>query len=88
MSSAEEYRGHERRSAPYKCSEERRLADIEHMLKGNGQEGIQARVIRIEEKLDSLIKGKIQWPIIVSLLLTASALVVMIITLVKETPIS
>ena len=88
MSSAEEYRGHERRSETYKCSEERRLTDIEHMLKGNGQEGIQARVIRIEEKLDSLIKGKTNWPVVVSLLLTASVLVVMIITLINEAPVT
>jgi len=87
MSSAA-YQGDERRSEPVQCSEERRIAEIERMLKGNGQEGMQSRVIRIEEKLDSLIKGKINWPVILSLLLTASALVVMIIALIKGVPVN
>ena len=71
------YVGNERRNGKYKCSEESRIVDIEHILKGNGQEGLQTRVIRIEEKVDTLIKGKISWYNVIGIVLSILVLVLM-----------
>jgi len=73
----------EERRAPYKCTEERRIVEIEHAINGNGQEGLKTRVIRIEEKIDSLIKGKISWSTILNIFISLAVLVVMIIALSK-----
>ena len=71
------YDGNERRTGTFRCSEESRIVDIEHILKGNGQEGLQTRVIRIEEKLDTLIKGKISWYNVIGIVLSILVLVLM-----------
>ena len=78
--------GEDRRTTPFRCPEERRLVEMEHILKGNGKEGMQTRMARIEEKLDSLIKGKINWATIISIILSMGVVVLMIIALTQGLP--
>ena len=80
------YNGEDRRSGIFICPEERRIVEMEHLLKGNGQEGMQTRMARIETKIDGLIKGKINWPSVLSIFISIAVLVVMIIALEKGLP--
>jgi len=71
--------GEDRRTKIFVCPEERRLTNIESTL--NGKDGVQTRMARIEEKVDTLIKGKINWATILSIFTSIAMLVVMIIAL-------
>jgi len=81
------YDGSERRDGTFKCSEESRIVDIEHILKGNGQEGLQTRVIRIEEKLDTLIKGRTNWGVVVSIGVSIAVLILMGLSYMRGIPV-
>jgi len=71
--------GENRRTKMFVCPEERRLTNIENTL--NGKDGVQTRMARIEEKVDTLIKGKINWLAILSIFTSIAMLIVMIIAL-------
>ena len=81
------YDGIERRNGTFKCSEESRIVDLEHIMKGNGHEGLQTRVIRIEEKVDTLIKGKISWYNVIGIVLSILVLVIMGLSYMRGIPV-
>lgn len=79
------YTGDDRRD--FKCSEGRRLTALEHSVDGNGQEGMKTRLVRVEEKLDTLIKGKINWYNIVGIVLSILVLGIMALSYIRGIPL-